>query len=145
MHLKTAHWIMTVTMFIYFALFASIASAALPPQLQKVANSGKNIFLHSTFGGNRKTCDSCHIDGGTEIGQLPGGYSAPKLINAAAIFPRINSRGQLVTLEDQIRNCVGGAIQGTPPKYDSKVMRELMVYLTSLAQGKTIKLGGSTE
>jgi len=144
MHLKTARSIVSVAIYICLVLFGSVASAALSPQLQEVVNSGKNIFTHSTFGGSGKTCNSCHLDGGTEAGELSNGVKAPKLINAAATFPHIY-RGQIVTLEDQIRNCVGGAIQGTPPEYDSKTMRELMVYLTSLAQGKTIVLGGTLE
>ena len=142
MHLKATKWITPAAALTCIALFSSVASAALPPKLQEIANNGKNIFTHPSFGGNGNSCNSCHHDGGTKAGKLSNGVIAPKLVNAAAIFPRIDGQGQLVTLEDQIRDCVGGAIQGTPPAYDSKTMRELMVYLTSLAQGKKINLGG---
>ena len=145
MPLKAIKWITPVAALTYIALFSSVASAALPPKLQEIANSGKNIFTHPTFGGNGSSCNSCHLDGGTKAGKLPGGVTAPRLVNAAAIFPRFDVRGQFVTLEDQIRNCVGGAIQGTPPEYDSKEMRELVTYLTSLAQGKKIDLGGKPD
>ena len=142
MHLTITKRFTPAVVLTCIALFSSTANAALPQQLQEFANNGKNIFTHPTFGGNGKSCESCHQDSGMAMGQLPNGNSVPSLSNAAAIFPRINRRGQLVTLEDQIRNCVGGAIQGAPPKYDSEQMRALMVYLTSLAQGKTIDLGG---
>jgi thiosulfate dehydrogenase len=142
MHLKATKWITPAAALTCIALFSSVASAALPPKLQEIANNGKNIFTHPSFGGNGNSCDSCHHDGGTKAGKLSNGVIAPKLVNAAAIFPRFDVRGQFVTLEDQIRNCVGGAIQGKPPEYDSKEMRELVTYLTSLAQGKKINLGG---
>jgi thiosulfate dehydrogenase len=145
MHLKTTKWIAPAAALTCITLFSSVAGAALSPKLQEIANNGKSIFIHPTFGGNGNSCNSCHLDGGTKAGKLPNGVTAPRLVNAAAIFPRFDIRGQLVTLEDQIRNCVGGAIQGTPPEYDSKKMRELMVYLTSLAQGKKIDLGGKPD
>lgn len=123
------------------ASFATQA-AALSPQLQSAAAQGKDIFMHPTFGGNGKACNSCHHDGGTGPGALPDGTPLPSLSNAAAVFPRLNKKGKLVTLQDQIHNCVAGAIEGTPPAYDSDQMRQLVVYLTSLSQGKTIDMGG---
>ena len=127
------------------AFFSGATSAAIPQQLQEIADSGKHIFTHPTFGGNGRSCESCHSGAGMETGKLPNGKEIPSLRDAAAIFPRINRRGHLVTLEDQVRNCVGGAIKGTPPAYDSKEMRELVVYITSLSQGKAINMGGKPQ
>jgi len=126
------------------ALFTlSAAQAAdMATQLQSAAKEGKDIFMHPSFGGNGKACNSCHHDGGTGPGALPDGTPLPSLNNAAAIFPRLNKKGKLVTLQDQVHNCVAGAIEGTPPAYDSDKMRLLVVYLTSLSQGKTIDMGG---
>jgi len=121
----------------------SVAQAAdTVTQLQSAAKQGKDIFMHPSFGGNGKACNSCHHDGGTGPGALPDGTPLPSLNNAAAIFPRLNKKGKLVTLQDQVHNCVAGAIEGTPPAYDSDKMRLLVVYLTSLSQGKTIDMGG---
>lgn len=119
---------------------AYAAESAAP--LQAAVAKGKDIFMHPTFGGNGKACTSCHHNGGTGPGALPDGTKLPSLSNAAAIFPRLNKKGKLVTLEDQVRNCVAGAIKGTPPAYDSAEMRHLVVYLTSLSQGKAIDMGG---
>ncbi|MDX1812675.1 MAG: cytochrome C [Gammaproteobacteria bacterium] len=145
MSLNAPKWIFTAASLICIALFSSAASAALTPKLQEIAKNGKHIFTHPTFGGNGKSCESCHSGGGLEIGHLPNGKEVPSLRNAAAIFPRFNRRDQLVTLQDQIRNCVGGAIEGTPPAYDSEEMRTLVVYLTSLSQGKAIDMGGKPQ
>ena len=117
-------------------------AAELFAKMQPVVQQGKKIFMQPTFGGNGKACNSCHRNGGVGPGALPDGTPLPSLSNAAAIFPRFNRKGRLTTLEDQVRNCVAGAIEATPPAYDSDEMRLLVVYLTSLSQGKAIDMGG---
>ena len=121
---------------------ASSWATEISPQLQTAVAQGKDIFMHPSFGGNGKACNSCHHDGGTGPGALPDGTPLPSLSNAAAIFPRLNKKGKLITLQDQVHNCVAGAIEGTPPAYDSDKMRLLVVYLTSLSQGKAVDMGG---
>lgn len=122
------------------------ANASEPfAKMQPAVHQGKQIFMQPTFGGNGKACNSCHRNGGIGPGSLPNGKPLPSLGNAAAIFPRFNRKGKLVTLEDQVHNCVAGAIEGTPPAYDSDEMKMLVVYLTSLSQGKTIDMGGKPQ
>ena len=123
-------------------LLATAHAADMSAQLQAAVKQGKEIFMHPTFGGNGKACNSCHHDGGTGPGALPDGTPLPSLSNAAAIFPRFSKKGKLITIQDQVRNCVAGAIEGTPPAYDSDKMRLLVVYLTSLSQGKAVDMGG---
>lgn len=114
-------------------------------KMQPLVHQGKQIFMQPTFGGNGKACNNCHRNGGIGPGALPNGKPLPSLGNAAAIFPRFNRKDKLVTLEDQVRNCVAGAIEATPPAYDSDEVRLLVVYLTSLSQGKTIDMGGKPQ
>lgn len=124
-------------------LFVPHAAWAADPQLEKAILQGKDSFAHSTFGGNGKVCESCHLAGGKEPGKLPNGKSIPSLANAAAIFPRIRQKdGKLVTLPDQIRSCIAMALQGTPPDYGGEELNALASYVTSLAQGKPIDMGG---
>ncbi len=137
----------------HVALATALAATGLPlawagtvsgPLAQAVAK-GKDIFAHDTFGGGRgMTCQSCHTAGGTTAGTTPSGAKIPSLSNAAAIFPRY-AHGQLVTLEDQVRRCVAGALGGKPPAYDSQQMRDLVAYMTSLSQGKPINMGGKPQ
>ena len=127
-------------------LICSAALAAeIPQPLQAAVDQGKEIFMHPSFGGNGKACNSCHRNGGTGPGALPDGTPIPSLSNAAAVFPRLNKKGNLITILDQVHNCIAGAIEGTPPAYDSDKMRLLVSYLTSLAQGKTIDMGGKPQ
>ncbi len=120
--------------------------AALDPELQKVADQGKDLFTHANFSGNGQVCESCHLHGGVGPGQRPDGKSIPSLSNAAAVFPRYKANaGQVFTLQDQIRGCVGMALQGKPPAYGSDELTALTVYVTSLAQGKSIDMGGKPQ
>ncbi len=116
------------------------------PELDKAIEHGKQLFLQNTFGGKGRVCQSCHLAGGTKPGQLPNGQAIPSLSNAAAIFPRYNKRiGKVVTLEDQVRNCVMNALEGTPPEYGGEDMNALVSYLTSLSNGKPIEMGGAPK
>lgn len=118
-------------------------AAAAAPQLEKAIQDGKALFVHETFGGNGMTCQSCHVNGGVGPGKLPNGAAIPSLSNAATIFPRFNSNaGKVITLEDQLRNCIEGGLRGKPPAYGSTQLTLLLTYVSSLAQGKPLDMGG---
>lgn len=121
-----------------------VAAASLSdPQLAKVAEHGKALFSHAKFNGNGRVCESCHLGGGLEPGRRPDGKPIPSLANAAAIFPRYKERaGRVITLADQVRGCIGGAIEGQVPEEGSEDLTALLVYVTSLSQGKAIDMGG---
>jgi len=122
----------------------SIQEAAAEPQLEKAIQGGNALFVHETFGGNGKNCQSCHVDGGAGPGKLPNGTAIPSLSNAATIFPRFNPKAnKVITLEDQVRSCVAGGLQGKPPAYGSEQLNQLVSYVSSLAQGKPLDMGGN--
>jgi thiosulfate dehydrogenase len=101
-------------------------------------------FRTRTFGGQGRVCETCHRGAGTRKGQLPDGEVLPSLSNAAAIFPRIaDDQHTLITLADQVRLCVGGAVKGNPPDYGSDELNSLVAYVTSLSQGKAMAMGGA--
>ena len=129
-----------------FAVPVSNIAYAADTQLENAILQGKNSFAHDAFGGNGKACVSCHLAGGTEPGKLPNGKSIPSLANAATIFPRFQQRsGKVITLTDQIRSCATNALQGTPPDYGSEELNSLASYITSLAQGKPMDMGGMPQ
>jgi len=121
------------------------AQAAITGPLAKTVEQGKQIFMHDTFGGRGMTCASCHKAAGMGPTEVPGmDRKGPSLANAAAVFPRYKARvHKVITLEEQIRGCIHGALGGKEPAYDSDTMRALVTYVSSLSQGKTIDMGGA--
>ena len=125
---------------------ASSYAAADANSLQQVVDRGKELFMTATFDGNGRHCTTCHKKGGTAMSELPNGKKFASLNNAAAIFPRYDDKNHRVkTLPDQVKHCVRNAIHGTPPAFDSAEMTELVTYLTSLSQGKSIEMGGNPK
>jgi thiosulfate dehydrogenase len=114
--------------------------------LQQAVERGKDLFMTATFDGKGRHCNSCHKGGGKVMGELPDGKQIPSLGNAAAIFPRYDEKHHRVkTLQDQVQQCALNALQGKPPAFDSAEMTELVSYITSLAQGKSIDMGGKPQ
>jgi thiosulfate dehydrogenase len=134
------------------ALFGMLLSAMIPAgaatdtPIEMAVRDGRQLYAHETFGGNGRTCETCHVNGGVGPGKTPDGKAIPSLANAAAIFPRFNAKANKVfTLQDQVRACVKGALQGTPPAYDSDTLTALVSYVTSLSLGKPVDMGGKPE
>ncbi|WP_018294336.1 c-type cytochrome [Mariprofundus ferrooxydans] len=130
----------------FISVVVSAPFTGYAESLNQAVESGKHLFMTANFNGNSRTCNSCHMAGGTTAGKLPDGSPIPSLNNAAAVFPRYNRRQEkVITLLDQVHNCVAGALQGTPPAYDSAEMVDLISYLSSLSQGKPLNMGGKPE
>ncbi|MEJ2382460.1 MAG: cytochrome C [Gammaproteobacteria bacterium] len=126
------------------ALLLAAPSGAYAAPLQQAVAHGREIFAHDTFGGRGLTCNSCHSGLGKTQGHLPNGAAIPSLVKAAAIFPRYKPRlHKVVTLEQQVRGCVAGALGGKPPAYGSRTLVDLIAYLGSLAQGQPVHIGGA--
>ncbi|MDE1934345.1 c-type cytochrome [Bradyrhizobium sp.] len=121
-------------------------AAATEPHLEKAIRDGEALFVHETFGGAGNTCQTCHVEGGAGPGKSSKGDAIPSLANAATIYPRFNPKANKVeTLEDKIGHCIAGALRGKPPAYGSEQMTQLVSYITSLAQGKPLDMGGKPQ
>lgn len=124
----------------------SAKAAADADSLRQAVERGKDLFMTATFAGNGRNCNTCHKGGGTAMSELPDGRKFASLGNAAAIFPRYDEENhRVMTLPDQVQHCVGAALKGKPPAYDSAEMTELVSYLTSLSQGKPIDMDGKPQ
>ncbi len=142
-HLRRHAFAVRCAAILALPLSFALPARAMDPQLAQAVAQGKQMYMHDTFGGNGRVCNTCHLGGGREPGRLPDGTRIPSLTNAAAIFPRISRRnGQLLTLPDQVAHCIGGALRGNPPDYGSAQLNALVAYVTSLAEGKPIDMGG---
>lgn len=123
---------------------AQSASAAETP-LEMAVDKGAHLFASATFGGNGRTCESCHQNGGKAPGQLED-RTLPSLINAAAIYPRFSrGSGQVISLEGQVQSCIKGALAGTPPELGSPDLVAITAYLGSIAKGQPVEIGGAPK
>ena len=85
-------FIRTLTASVGAALLLSATQsvrATTETPLETAVATGAHLFVTATFGGNRRTCEGCHNDGGKALGQLED-RELPSLLNAAAIYPRFS-------------------------------------------------------
>lgn len=138
--------ILAATAFGAALLLSSVQSAsAAESPLEIAVAKGAHLFAAATFGGNGRTCESCHQDGGKAPGQL-GNRKLPSLLNAAAIYPRFSpGADRVVTLEGQVQQCIKGGLAGTPPELGSADLVSITAYLGSIAKGQPMEIGGSPK
>lgn len=109
-----------------FSAFTTASAAPPASPIEQAAQRGKQLFDHDKFGGVR-TCNACHTDSGA---------GALSLVGAAAQFPKYNPKaGRVVTLEQQIANCMKHSLGGKPAAADSLQMADITAYLTKLSKG----------
>jgi thiosulfate dehydrogenase len=128
---------------------ALLLSAAQPVHadetLESAVATGAHLFATATFGGNGRTCENCHQDGGKAPGQL-GNRKLPSLLNAAAIYPRFSpGAGQVITLEGQVQQCIKGGLAGMAPELGSADLVAITTYLGSIAKGQQVEIGGAPK
>jgi thiosulfate dehydrogenase len=126
-------------------LSAAQSVGATETPLEMAVATGAHLFATATFGGNGRTCETCHKDGGKAPGQL-GDRKLPSLLNAAAIYPRFSpDAGKVITLEGQLRACIRGGLAGTPPELGSPDLVAITAYLGSIAKGQRVEVGGAPK
>jgi len=145
-------------------------ASAVPKQYERAIANGAQIFNSDSFGSHLRpvldadamfqssgsmgthahspqpfmTCATCHINGGKTRGLLADGGRIASLRNAAAVFPRYSkATHQVVTLELQIQRCVTVGILGHAPAAQSRTMVDLVSYLTWIANGQRVNVGGA--
>jgi thiosulfate dehydrogenase len=126
-------------------LSATQSVDATETPLERAVATGAHLFATATFGGNGRTCEGCHNDGGKALGQL-GDRKLSSLLNAAAIYPRFSpGAGKVITLEGQVQSCIRGGLAGTPPELGSPDLVAITAYLGSIAKGQPVEIGGAPK
>jgi thiosulfate dehydrogenase len=137
--------ILTASVGAALLLSATQAVGATETPLETAVATGGHLFATATFGGNGRTCEGCHNDGGKASGQL-GDRKLPSLLNAAAIYPRFSpGAGKVITLEGQVQSCIKGGLAGTPPEFGSPDLVAITAYLGSIAKGQPVEIGGAPK
>lgn len=124
-------------------------------ETQKAAiERGKKLFNDKkALSANGMACASCHPGGGTTGGEVetpmpsevtgkPYKLPVPSLIGAAATFPKYKvPNDAVIDLADMTNNCVMMFMMAKPLKKDSREMRDLVAYITTLSNDESIEVG----
>jgi cytochrome c len=122
-----------------------------PDTLEAGIERGEKLFNDPTLGDNttRKSCATCHKDGGTVGGASEMEWKGkkmkvniPTLIGAAAHFPKpMGPMKALVDLAGMNNMCIMTFLKGDPLDKNSQQSVDLVTYVTSLSTGKKVNPG----
>ena len=122
-----------------------------PDTLKAGIERGKILFNDKTLGDNttRKSCATCHKDGGTIGGASEMTWKGqkmkvniPTLKGAAAHFPKpMGPMKALVDLAGMNNMCIMTFLKGDPINKNSQQSVDLVAYVTSLSKGKKLQPG----
>jgi thiosulfate dehydrogenase len=95
----------------------------------------------SRYAGNNLSCQSCHLQAGTQRFALP-------LIGVYGLFPTYIAReNEVRTLEDRIEGCMERSMNGRPLPVDGREMKALVAYVqflsTDVPVGRALEGRGS--
>ncbi|MCY0879169.1 MAG: PQQ-binding-like beta-propeller repeat protein [Firmicutes bacterium] len=99
--------------------------------------AGEEEFRSSWPGSAGKSCETCHIAGGTATA-FEEGEVVPSLLGAASGYPKIVD-GQVRTLDDEINRCLAALKQPALSSQDPR-LRALDVYLRWLSSGWPVEI-----
>ncbi len=82
--------------------------------------------------GNRLSCSSCHLNGGTKP------FAAP-FVGLSGVFPiYIGREDKVASLEERINGCLERSMNGSAIATDSKEMRAMVSYIKHVGKGVPI-------
>lgn len=87
---------------------------------------------HLSVTGNRLSCSSCHLNGGTKP------YAAP-YIGLSGVFPiYIGRENKIISLEERINGCLERSMNGKTIDVNSFEMRAMVTYIKHLSQDVSV-------
>jgi thiosulfate dehydrogenase len=79
------------------------------------------------YTGNNLACQSCHLDGGTNLAALP-------LSAASTGYPKFSDRaGRVISLTERVEECMTRSMNGRELPLESREMAAFLAYLRSIA------------
>lgn len=136
--MRRAKWILLVSLF--SVLLAGITLGITTPtqyearvSLRQAEYDGDRLFHSPTLGKNGLTCDTCHVDGGRFSHRL-GSRRLPSLLFAQQAFPKVDSAGEVTTLEQQINQCLVRYMHTRPLAPNNRKLGLLDLYIRHLSR-----------
>lgn len=117
------------------------AKAKMDPatELAKSVERGFALFNDKELGTSGKTCNDCHMGGGTKDSKM-GDMTMKAFDNLAAHYPKYFMMGKRVMTLDQVVNfCVTTPLKGEPLAWDDQRLTDLVAYCASVKPMKAEK------
>lgn len=93
---------------------------------------GKDLFGDASLGTNGKTCNDCHMAGGTKEGKM-GKMVVKPFYEVNEKYPMYWTMADKVMTLDQVINwCILTPLQGEPLKWDDQKLTDLAAYCASV-------------
>jgi len=94
---------------------------------------GKFLFKDTGLGTNGKSCESCHIQGGSKSNT--DGHIAPALKGVTAVYPQYSfDHHRVITLEQRINSCITKKQNGTELLLNDEKIVALYCYLAWISK-----------
>jgi cytochrome c len=108
-------------------------------ELSKSVETGLALFNDKKLGTSGKTCNDCHMEGGTQDAKM-GDMALKAFDNLAAHYPKYFMMGERVMTLDQVVNfCVTGPLKGEALAWDDQRLTDLVAYCASVKPAKVEK------
>jgi len=108
-------------------------------ELAKSVERGFALFNDKKLGTSGKTCNDCHMNGGTQVSKM-GDMTMKAFDNLAAQYPKFFMMGKKIMTLDQVVNfCVTTPLKGEPLAWDDQRLTDLVAYCASVKPAKIQK------
>ncbi|UCB52969.1 MAG: hypothetical protein JSV10_02445 [Candidatus Zixiibacteriota bacterium] len=108
-------------------------------ELAKSVANGKMLFTDTALGTSGKTCNTCHMEGGTKAGKM-GEMAIPAWDNLAPKYPGYFMLAKRVmTLEQVVQFCIVNPLEGKALAWDDQKLTDLTAYCASVKAEKKEK------
>lgn len=108
-----------------------------PLSIRESVMRGYHIFINTGYyapgyAHNELSCSNCHFCGGDTLGGKNGGIS---LVGVTTEYPQFSKRaGKVISLSERINNCFQRSMNGKAPPPDSRIMKDLLTYLSWISK-----------
>ena len=108
-------------------------------ELARSVERGFALFNNKDLGTSGKTCNDCHMAGGTKDSKM-GDMTMKAFDNLAVQYPKYFMMGKRVMTLDQVVNfCVTTPLKGEPLAWDDQRLTDLVAYCASVKPMKAEK------
>jgi cytochrome c553 len=129
--------ILVSVFFFSLAFAAALAQQQMPEinpkaELLRSIEHGKLLFNDPKLGTTGKSCNDCHVEGGTKDGQM-GKMTIKAFDNLAPKYPKyFMMSNRVVTLDQMVNWCIITPMKGTVLAWDDQGLADLVAYTASI-------------